>query len=474
MVHFRPISLLPTELLEAIMFMTYDAYLYISLGFSFRVKDLVMFHGGPGIMVSQFLEKEDNIRHLLFMKKYIPDDILIAKAAMTMNANMLRRVMSICRTNCSDFAYRTCVSLGFVEGANMIDHDIKVSKFAIDNMYITGNMPEMVHWTPQDGIVNRMYYKYISRQNIRDMLSNGMDCTKLLVVCLCNSYMEEIDHILSHTNADLYDALKWYTHEDNPHIIPYIHAKYAPFHPYQPNNFVLCVVYDTWTKPCGLQIVEYFKHDDWISRRSIIMENVEEIHEHIDKDAGKVASLLMASNKLSLVDITRISQNQVIDIWDYVDDTKIAIKLLNRIKATKNSALTKQMYVNTHNKIRFCMIKAQLVTDRGFIAKHASINTVACFRLFGPYIYTKRTFKQHIPSSLSVHDRDDMIWLIHNIKTNVVVTSDAFVDHGIRVSDNVIYFHHVSQLIPIMVDRYAFASQYNMIAIDASLYYMNV
>lgn len=466
------ISVLPIEVIEAIIFATHDIYLYIWLGFSAYSKELIMMHDGPGKVMSEFLKRDDNIRHILFMRKYVPDDILIAKAAMTMNKNMLRRVMSICGTGRSDFAYRTCMSLGFVDGANMIDHDIKMSKCAMDDMYITGNMPEMVHWIPEDGVINRMYYSYISRQHIHDMI--GRNNTQLLVVCLRNSYMEEIDYILSNTNADLYTALEWYTHEDNPHLIPYIHAKHSPSHPYQPSNFVYRVVCDTWTKTCGLQIVEYFKYDDWKLYRAIIVENVDEIHEHIDRNAEKTAGLLANANKLHLVDVTRITQDQVADMWIRVrHDPDLAIRILGHITG-RNSVLAKNMYVEAHVKVRLHMIKTQLVTDRGFIAKHTNIRLVSDFRHFGPYIYTKRTFMQHIPSCMYMVDEDDVLWLMHNVKRETAITSSLYDRPGVRMIDNVIYFHHVSQLISTMANAYGFVPNFNMTAIDASLYYMNV
>jgi hypothetical protein len=467
----KHLSVLPIEIIEAIVFMTHDVYLYIWLGFSAYSKDLIMMRNGPGKIVSEFLKRDDNIRHILFMRKYVPDDILIAKAAMTMNKNMLRRIISICGTNHSDFAYRTCVSLGFVYGANMIDHDIKMSKFAIDDMYIIGNMPEMVRWIPKDGIINRMYYGYISRQHIHDMM--GTNNTKLLVICLCNSYMEEIDYILSNTDANLYDALDWYGHEDNPYLIPYTHAKYASSHPHQPRSFVLCMVRDTWTKPCGLQIVEYFKYDDWMLHKSIITENVDEIHEYIGKDAEKAASLLANANKLHLIDVTRITQNQAVDMWIRVKhNPDLSIKILEHVTG-RNSTLVKSMYVDAHANVKLHMIKTQLVTDRGFIAKHTNIRLVSDFRQFGPYIYTKRTFMQHIPSCMHMTDEDDVLWLMHNVKRETAITSGSYDRPGIRMINNVIYFHHVSQLIPMMVNRYAFVPDSNMTAIDASLYYMN-
>ena len=76
----RSILVLPTEITETIVYMTHDIYLYIALGYTTYAKDMIMLNNGPGIVLSQFLEKDDNIRHLLYMRKYVPSDVMLYKA----------------------------------------------------------------------------------------------------------------------------------------------------------------------------------------------------------------------------------------------------------------------------------------------------------------------------------------------------------------------------------------------------------
>lgn len=228
----------------------------------------------------------------------------------------------------------------------------------------------------------------------------------------------------------------------------------------------------TWMKPCGLQIVEYFKCDHWEIPRCIITENVDELHDRIAENAKLVAKFLEISG-FHLVDVNRLTQDQVVDLWRCGrNNLDHAIKLLNHIQCKKNSATAKYMFMDASCHVMLYMIKTNLVTDRGFIARYTNISTVANFRRFGPYVYTKKTYMNYIPSSLSLCDRDDLIWLIHNLKRDTIMTSNSVGRCGVSVETGVIYFCHISQIISDDVKHPH--RLYDATAIDASLYYMQL
>ncbi|KAF9412839.1 hypothetical protein BGZ76_005126 [Entomortierella beljakovae] len=287
---------------------------------------------------------------------------------------------------------------------------------------------------------------------------------------------------------------------DNPYLIPSVHAKHFQVHFYRDGpvyQWASDILNKTWMKPCGPEIIAYIRSIPDLKKNlkldrfmmefsvgiirelpileSIINEDVDGLHTLIADNIRCVAPLLKTKG-FYLVDVSRLTQDQAIILWSYIDnDLECAIKLLNHIQFKKNSALAKRLYVEASGEIRLHMIKMQLVTDKGHIRKHVDLSVIPSFRQFGPHVYTctKKTYMNHIPLNLSFSNRDDVKWLIQNIMRKAVMTSKYTDKYGISMKDGVLYFNHVSEILASIMDEES-RNPYDMIAIDASLYYMTL
>lgn len=188
---------LPVEILQLIA--SKSTYLHIVFGLGVN-KRIMFLEGGPGIVLETILKNGADIKCLLSIKRYIPAKMAIAKAVLTKNISITKRVCDIWDSTMSYHAFMLSFINQFKWGVEHIQTKSKMHPWILNAVYAATGDLEKIDFTIQDPLRTVGMYDHLYKQRYDDLMKYIKDIKKKVDIHLkCKHPERAIELITAHS-----------------------------------------------------------------------------------------------------------------------------------------------------------------------------------------------------------------------------------------------------------------------------------